>query len=161
MAKSKIVNQGVISSGGREVAARRLVDAMTLAYHRLTQAAEGVHADSRLSAGERSVLLTLEAQGPSSVSDLAKARDVSRQFMQRLVAGLLARDWVTESPNPRRRRSSLISPSPQGLAMLARIHAAEAPYWQALARRIPPDEVEVATRVMRRLAEPSSKAQSA
>jgi DNA-binding MarR family transcriptional regulator len=146
-----IVNQGVNS----EQLVRRLVDAMTRAYNRLSQVAESAHRDEQLTTGGRAVLLALEEIGPASIADLARARQVSRQFMQRLVASLVARGWLVEQPNPRRRRSSVFTPSAAGAALIKRIHVAEAPWWRAMSERFDPDELATACRVLARFGDPS------
>lgn len=148
MSASQDVNQGVDPAA----AAQQLVGALTLAYHRLTSASDTLHAEAGVTTGARSVLLTLNDRGPATIADLARARSVSRQFMQRLVSGLVAKGWLEERPNPRHRRSPMLVPTPTGAALIARIREAEAPRWTALGARFAPADLDAACRVLDGLA---------
>lgn len=128
-----------------------VVDALTLAYHRLSREAERLHGEIGLNAGGRSVLMTTFREGPLTISDLARRRDVSRQFMQRVVQGLVAAGYLDEAPNPRHRRSPLMAPTAAGAAAAARIQAVEAPLWQALGAALDPRDAQGAVRVLNRI----------
>jgi len=151
MTREKIVNQGD-NMDGAAARAQAVVEAMVLAYHRLTREAEALHGALGLTAGGRSILLTLEREGPRSVADLARRRDVSRQFMQRTVQGLIAAGHLAEQANPRHRRSPLLTLTEGGRAAVARMTAAEAPLWAEVGRALDPADTDAALRVLGRLA---------
>jgi DNA-binding MarR family transcriptional regulator len=110
-----------------------VIDAITLAYHRLVLASDRLHLDRGLTTGMRSVLFLLEREGPQTVARLAEARSVSRQFLHRLVGTLQAGGWVELADNPRHRRSPLVTLTPKGVAEVAQIRALEAPFLAQLA----------------------------
>ena len=88
-------------------------------FHRLRVSAERVHQDGPDTAGRRGILRSLDAGGPQTVPQLARARPVSRQRVQVLVNGLLADGWVEMIPNPAHRRSGLVSLTRRGQSRLA------------------------------------------
>ncbi|WP_430424417.1 MarR family winged helix-turn-helix transcriptional regulator [Phenylobacterium sp.] len=124
-----------------------------LAYHRLSRDAEALHGELGLNAGGRSILMTVARLGPQTISDLARLRDVSRQFMQRAIQVLLAAGYLAEVPNPRRRGSSLLSLTLAGEAAIERMRRVEAPLWRALDRVISPDDLAATLRVLGQLRE--------
>lgn len=149
MAQREIVNLGDKSS----ISTERVVESLVLAYHRLSRDAEALHGELGLNAGGRSILMTVAKLGPQTISDLARLRDVSRQFMQRAVQVLLAAGYLAEGPNPRRRGSSLLSLTPAGEAAIERMRRVEAPLWRALDRSISPDDLAATLRVLGQLRE--------
>lgn len=128
-----------------------VVDALTLAYHRLSRAAETLHGAEGLNAGGRSILLTIARGGPATISDLARARNVSRQFIQRVVQDLARAGLLAETPNPRHRRSPLFDLTCEGRAVMEKIARVEAPLWRALDAALHPDDIAAALRVLRAL----------
>lgn len=149
MAQREIVNLGDKAS----ISTERVVESLVLAYHRLSRDAEALHGELGLNAGGRSILMTVAKLGPQTISDLARLRDVSRQFMQRAVQVLLAVDYLAEVPNPRRRGSSLLSLTPAGEVAIECMRRVEAPLWQALDRSISPDDLAATLRVLGQLRE--------
>jgi DNA-binding MarR family transcriptional regulator len=61
-----------------------------------------------LSNPQKSVLLRLESEGPSTVSDLARAEGVKPQSIGQTVAGLRAAGLVEAAPDPADRRKTLL-----------------------------------------------------
>ncbi len=128
--------------------ARELVQALTLAYHRLTRAADDLHEGAGVTTGLRSILMQLASGGPATVSMLARTRGVSRQFVQRLADVLVAKGWVVAKPNPHHRRSPLLTLSASGAARVEAIREAEEPYWRDLQSRLNPEDVAATLRVL-------------
>lgn len=81
-----------------------LLDALTGAYHRLTALSDALHGFYGLSAGTRSVLLLLARGEALTLSEIADRRAVSRQFIQKLVAPLVAQGLLTADANPRHKQ---------------------------------------------------------
>ncbi|MGB5812983.1 MAG: MarR family winged helix-turn-helix transcriptional regulator [Polyangiales bacterium] len=73
----------------------------------------------------RALLDLIQAEGPSTVPSLARARLVSRQHVQQQVDVLLAEKLVRRVPNPAHRRSSLIATTDRGRAVVENARAAE------------------------------------
>jgi DNA-binding MarR family transcriptional regulator len=61
-----------------------------------------------LSNPQKAVLLRLESDGPSTVSDLARAEGVKPQSIGQTVAGLRAAGLVEAGPDPADRRKTLL-----------------------------------------------------
>lgn len=80
--------------------------------------------DLELTGPERSLLQELEAGG-KPVPELAQARAVSRQAMQKLVDRLAARELVTLEPNPRHQRSPLVTLTTAGKRLSSTVRTRE------------------------------------
>jgi len=131
----------------------RLIEGLTLSYHRLTARADALHGPRGVTTGIRALILLLEQAGPLTMSEIAAARSVSRQFIQRLCQSLAAGGWIETRPNPRHRRSPLIALSEKGKAEAGRIRALEAPLLAQLAAEVPAQDLARAADVLARLAE--------
>jgi DNA-binding MarR family transcriptional regulator len=104
---------------------RRLLDEVILLEHRLVRVAEALHADLDITVPGRAVLEFLERSGPSSVPDIARARDVSRQHIQTIVDSLAGGGLVERASNPAHRRSPLFALTPPGRAIIEQMHDRE------------------------------------
>ena len=60
------------------------------------------------------LLRSLKLGGPQTVPDLARARPVARQHIQKLADALAAERLVAFAPNPAHRRSQLVALTPAG-----------------------------------------------
>jgi DNA-binding MarR family transcriptional regulator len=92
----------------------QFIGALRSAFLALRAMSNQLLADLDCTAVERSLLEELDHEGPRTVPDLARARAISRQTMQKTVDRLVARRWLLVQPNPRHRRSSLIALAPAG-----------------------------------------------
>ena len=97
-----------------------LIDETRLLFHHLRRTAESLHRQGEITAGRRGVLESLHREGPRTVPQLARARPVSRQHIQKLVDPLAAEGLVELVDNPRHKRSKLV-----------RLTAAGAPWWRS------------------------------
>jgi DNA-binding MarR family transcriptional regulator len=102
-----------------------LVDETRLLWHVLTRVAETLHQEEDVTLGMRGVLEHLAEAGPAPVPGIARAREVSRQHIQGLVNGLLARGLVTLAPNPAHQRSPLVTLSSEGRKRIGRMRRRE------------------------------------
>jgi DNA-binding MarR family transcriptional regulator len=89
----------------------RHVRPLTLNSARVVEAGLQRHG---LTVGMRAVLEVLAEQGAATVPQVAATLDLKRQGVQRLVNELLARGHVEQQPNPRHRRSALITLTARG-----------------------------------------------
>jgi DNA-binding MarR family transcriptional regulator len=105
-----------------------------------------------LTVGMRAVLEILADAGPASVPDLARTLDVSRQATQRLANDLLRAGYAETAPNPRHRRSVLLSLTPSGSNTFAAIHRREIEELSALAPGCSEEDVRTAARVLSEVA---------
>lgn len=122
--------------------------ALTRTYHRLTALSDRLHGPYGISTATRSILLLLESRGPLTLSDIARDRAVSRQFIQRMAAPLVQLQAIETVANPRSRRSPLLALTGKGRVMVAGIHAREAPLRAALADSIPAAELETLAQIL-------------
>ena len=75
--------------------------------------------EDSLAAGERALLMELAEGGPQTVSDMARARPVSRHTVQVLVNGLLRRSLARLGEHPRSQRAKLVLLTSSGKALRA------------------------------------------
>lgn len=86
--------------------------------HRLRMVAEHVHQQGETSAGKLGVLRGLDLFGPQTVPQIARARPVSRQYIQALVDELAEEGRVEFLDNPAHKRSRLVRLAPKGKSFL-------------------------------------------
>ncbi|MFE7191707.1 MarR family winged helix-turn-helix transcriptional regulator [Kitasatospora sp. NPDC057541] len=122
--------------------------------HRVVvRAVERGLAGTGMTAGQHAVLDALRRGGPRTVPQLARALDLDRQPVQRLVNDAKALGLAETVANPEHRRSSLVRLTARGESVLARVRTAE---HEALRRHLgdlDPEEVATALRVLDRLGE--------
>ena len=92
----------------KEQAVEILVDEVVALYHLLRVVVALIHSDANLTAAARGVLRGLDRIGPQTVPQIARARPVSRQYIQAVVNHLGKRRVVELVPNPAHKRSSLV-----------------------------------------------------
>ncbi|MGA9671672.1 MAG: MarR family transcriptional regulator [Terracidiphilus sp.] len=97
----------------------RLIDEIPALFHLLRAVAGDVHGHDVSSAGRRGVLRSLDREGPQTVPQMARARNVSRQHIQVLINGLLEDGLVACLENPAHRRSLLVRLTAKGKRRLA------------------------------------------
>jgi DNA-binding MarR family transcriptional regulator len=108
--------------------APRLRLAVTRTARRLRQ-----ESGSLLSPSLTAALATIERHGPMTPSDLAARERIQRPTATRLLARLEEERLVTRTPDPADGRSSLVSPTPAGRALLEGVRTRKTAY---LARRL-------------------------
>jgi DNA-binding MarR family transcriptional regulator len=93
-----------------------LVDEIRISYHFLADLAGRLHDD--IDPSGRAVLEHLTRHDAATVPQIARSRHVSRQHIQSIVNGLLARGLVKTTPNPAHRRSHLIALTDPGRELI-------------------------------------------
>lgn len=107
-------------------AALALGDEISRCHARLVSLLETLHGDVAVPASSRGILRLLIARGLLSVPQIARERAVSRQFVQKLANGLIARGWAAAVPNPDSRKSPLLTITNDGRTLLAQMYVREA-----------------------------------
>jgi DNA-binding MarR family transcriptional regulator len=102
------------------------------AYFRV-QAAAVRRDPGDLTPGQVSMLRSLALEGPQTVPDIARARPVARQPVQRMADELAERGLVRFEPNPRHRRSKLVTLTAEGRRLQTRIERAQRAWASRLA----------------------------
>ncbi|MFZ5453360.1 MAG: MarR family winged helix-turn-helix transcriptional regulator [Thermodesulfobacteriota bacterium] len=98
-----------------------LIDEVVALYHLLQVVAARVHADIGLTPAQRGVLKGIERHGPQTVPQMARARPVSRQYIQTIVNQLSQEGLVEVISNPAHRRSGLIRLTPKGEELMTAV----------------------------------------
>lgn len=110
-----------------------------------------------LTSAQKSVLLRLDRDGPSTVSALARAESVRPQSMRITVAGLEAMQAVRGQPDPSDGRQTLIELTPTFRQYLTESRAAKDDWLlRALQDQLSPqeqDELAAAVKLLERLAD--------
>ncbi|MFQ5961445.1 MAG: MarR family winged helix-turn-helix transcriptional regulator [Candidatus Methylomirabilales bacterium] len=118
-------------------------------FHRLRAVAEQVHLQGDLSAGKLGVLRGLDLSGPQTVPQMARARPVSRQYIQALVDQLAGEGYVESIENPGHKRSRLVRLTPQGKVFLDAAMRRQAKVFSRLKTGIPEKDLRTAASVLR------------
>jgi DNA-binding MarR family transcriptional regulator len=116
-----------------------LIAATRRAFQALKATGDALHADLGVSASLRAVLEHLEAHGPVTVPDMARAKKVTRQHIQQLVDAGIGAGLAEARPNPAHRRSPLIALTPKGAEVFAEIRKRERKALAALSAELGPD----------------------
>jgi DNA-binding MarR family transcriptional regulator len=122
---------------------------MVRPLHRRVARSVGSHLEGTgIGVGERAVLALLVEGEPLSVPALGRALFLPRQNVQTWVDGLRAAGLVERRPNPAHRRSHLIAATPEGRELFSGIRKREDAAIAALAERLSPADVKVASTVL-------------
>jgi DNA-binding MarR family transcriptional regulator len=118
-----------------------ILNEATKIHHRLSALLATLHRQGEFSAGKRAILRDLAQLGPQTVPQLARARPVSRQFIQKLVNELAAEGYVEFSDNLAHRRSHLVRITSDGQAHLTAMQALEAKVLSATVIALTPQQL--------------------
>ncbi|MFC7458229.1 MarR family winged helix-turn-helix transcriptional regulator [Brachybacterium sp. GCM10030267] len=105
----------------RDTLASRLAEvyvALGPVYRRASRIVERHEPINGMSVGVRNVLDQLHREGELTVPQMARAQDLSRQFVQRMVHDARAAGYVELAENPAHRRSALVRLTPAGRAAI-------------------------------------------
>jgi DNA-binding MarR family transcriptional regulator len=125
-----------------------LMDETTALFHLLHAVATQLHGGGEMTAGRRGILRGLDRFGPQTVPQMARARPVSRQYIQSLVNELESEDLVETIENPAHRRSRLVSLTSRGKDALTEMYRREADLFATLDLPISDDEMRQAASVL-------------
>lgn len=126
----------------------RLVRSINLNMQR---ASEHMLDGAGISVAERAVL-ELFCLEPLTVPEAARRLSMKRQFVLRIVNGLMDKQLLEKRPNPEHRRAYLCSPTVGGRSLFEEIHRREVEMLHALLGDINQTEVVATLRVMTRVA---------
>lgn len=129
----------------------QVVQALRAGFQSLKGLADRSHRADGVSASMRAVLECLSAQGPDPVPAIARKKGVSRQHIQVTVDALLEDGLVELLDNPAHKRSPIVALSAKGEALFADIQTREVEILNALAARLPMQDVETVTAFLTRL----------
>jgi len=130
-----------------------LIEQVRVAADLVSGIAERTHAGAGVTGAMRAVLERLARAGAQTVPEIARARNVSRQHVQKGVDALAGAGLVAFRPNPAHRRSSLVAPTERGRAVFAGIEAHEAAIVRRLAEQLGDRDLGQTARALRALNE--------
>ena len=122
-------------------------------FRELRSATQTIHGDAEATAGRRGLLSELLTDGPATVPALAGRRHVSRQHIQVLVNRLVEEGLVSLEPNPRHKRSRLVTITALGRKTASDMLAKEKDLLRRFPAAVAPKEVAQASAVLRRVTE--------
>ena len=135
------------------VALDELTWAVVFLYFRQSANAEIQYQEGEHSAGRRSLLRSLKMDGPATVPQLARARPVSRQFIQKLANEMVADGLVEFINNPEHKRSKLVRITAKGERLLMEMMEQDIKLGTWLVQDLNESDIRTATRVVRTLRE--------
>ncbi|MDA8094765.1 MAG: MarR family transcriptional regulator [Betaproteobacteria bacterium] len=109
-----------------------------------------------LTLSQLSAMARLEAQGPMTTADLARAESVKPQSMGAILAGLEAAGFVERHPHPTDGRQILFALTPLGMKERKRRSAAQQQWMEAALARLSEKELQIlatATPLLKRLSD--------
>ncbi|HBN31613.1 MAG TPA: hypothetical protein DD416_10435 [Rhodobacteraceae bacterium] len=89
--------------------------------------------------------------GPSAVPDIARAKSVSRQHIQKLTDALIGMGMVMMIRNPLHKRSALVALTPKGRQAFKMVRARQAAQLARLASQMDETEVVAANKAVQNL----------
>jgi len=128
-----------------------LIVAVAETFFKLRAAGRRAGAVTAWGGGSWGLMRSLAQGGPQTVPQLARARPVARQRIQRLVDELAAAGLVELADNPHHRRSRLVRLTPRGAARHAEVTRRVREAAGRLAAGLQPAELEAARRVLAQL----------
>ncbi len=128
-----------------------LVREMLFGYFRLSATGERIFAPLGQTPGKVSLMRSLMEEGPQSVAQIARARPVARQGVQRMADELAAAGLVEFVENPSHRRAKLARLTQAGKKLMGEAMAAELRWAARYTHQFSDREVEITRDVIRRL----------
>lgn len=96
----------------------------------------------------RAVLEILLGHGSQTVPDIAAKLDIKRQYVQLMVNETLDAGFVTQTQNPRHKRSPLVALTDQGRDLIGRIVSSELALMHRVGDRLTEEDIETALKVV-------------
>ena len=120
-------------------------------YRKVARIVERSEPVMGMSVGVRAVLEQLAREGDRTVPQMARAQDLSRQFVQRMVHDAQASDFVELTPNPAHRRSSLVRLTEPGREAINAVTSREQKLMGRVGGDLTGEEIDATLRVLRHM----------
>lgn len=121
------------------------------AFNELRAYADDNLSDLGITAAMRAEMEFIYQNGPSAVPEIAKAKSVSRQHMQKLADALIAMGMVMMIKNPLHKRSALVALTPKGRQAFKTIMAREAVQLTRLTSQMDTTQIKAANLALKSL----------
>ncbi len=122
-------------------------------FHQSNDFIGRVYGPGDLSMGKRGVLLRLFRSGPQTVPQIAQAKQVSRQYIQKVVNQLAQVGYVSFAENEANKRSPLVQLTDQGRAYMAAQLQREIQIVREMVIPFPPDKLQETATMLRAIRE--------
>ncbi len=142
---------GPAKSLGRRDLALAVMNGVPWLYFRLQAEGEKIGAVNSQRGGIWGLLNSVITQGPQTVPQIARARPVSRQHIQKLANEMLAEGLIRFVPNPAHKRSQLIEATPKGIDAYSRMNSSLGELADALGGTFSKEELFIAASVIERM----------
>jgi len=127
----------------------RLITETRGLFQDLEEVSERILAKDDLSGQERHMMMSLRKHGPGTVPQLARKREVSRQYVQTTVNELERRGLVALHDNPAHKRSRLVDLTHTGEKAILGVMAREGEVMHQVAAGLHPEQVREVVAVLR------------
>jgi DNA-binding MarR family transcriptional regulator len=131
----------------------QLIWEIPFAFFRMQSAADRISHGRYRSSGKWSLMLSLDLDGTQSVSQIAHARPVARQGVQRMADELAEEGLVEFIENPTHKRAKLVWLTAKGEKFVRQLNESAVPWTNAIARRFREPDVAAAVQVLRKFRE--------
>jgi DNA-binding MarR family transcriptional regulator len=138
-------------------ALQAVYDEIEALYHQSNRLIERLYGHGELSLGCRTLLIALFRNGAQTVPQLAHARSVSRQYIQRLANQLTEEKYVEFIDNAAHKRSRLLRLTAKGEAYLRGILQQEVKIVRAMVIDLPVEQLQTAAQTLRAVRDWQSK----
>lgn len=125
-----------------------VIDETRRLFHSMANAADRVHADRGLTSSQRAVLEALFRGGPQTVPQVARAKSVSRQYIQTIVNSLADERLIETRDNPAHQRSPLLALTTAGTLCFQEVQQREREILNQLAQRFRLTDLETTARTL-------------
>ncbi len=122
-------------------------------FHQSNDFMAQLYGPGDLSLSKRGVLLLLLQSGPQAVPQIAQRKQVSRQYIQKVVNQLIEADYVALAKNEAHKRSSLVQLTEQGKAYLIERLQHEMQLVREMVIPFPPDRLQETAQMLRAIRE--------
>lgn len=136
---------------GRRDLSLAVMNCVPWLYFRLQAEGQEIGAVNAQRGGTWGMLNSVITQGPQTVPQLARARPVSRQHIQKLANEMVAEGLIRFVPNPAHKRSQLIEATPKGLDAYSRMNASLGELAEQLGKGFSKEELFMAASVLERM----------
>src|SRR5262249_26642423 len=126
-----------------------LIRDILFTYFRLNAIGGQLFGEIGVTPGQVSLMRSLMEEGPQSVSQIARARPVARQGVQRMADELAASDLIEFIENPSHRTARLARLTSNGEKLIKQTIAGELQWAEKLARYFDDHDLAVARKVVR------------
>jgi len=132
---------------------RAVVDETIALYLRMKWVSEQIYESDARGGARRGILRGIVRYGAQTVAAMARARDVSRQHVQKVVDAMRDDGLVEYIDNPRHRRSYLVQATPRGEALVRRMDEIDDRVLTGACGGVATRDLEIAARTLRAMRE--------